>query len=282
MANVPFYLVRAFTKNPLKGNPAGVVLDADTLSREEMQRIAAEIGASETAFIMEGEGADYKIRYFSPKREVDLCGHATIAAFHAMAEVGLIRKESVAVETNAGIINVDIIGKMVFMEQMPAVFKEAGIGRDEVAEALGIDVADMENLPLESVSTGLFSLKVPVKNLEVMRRMKPDFDMVEEICRKTGAGSIFPFTFETIHKECMVHARCFAPLYGVKEDPVTGTANAALGAYLKKHGMLKQNPYRAEQGVEMGREGTVMVEVGERVKIGGEACLVMRGEIEVS
>ena len=282
MAKIPFYLVRAFTSNPLEGNPAGVVLNAEMLNDEEMQRIASEIGASETAFVMEGGKADYRVRFFSPEKEVSLCGHATIATFYAMSEMGLVRKEKLTVETRAGIINVEMTGKMVFMEQMPPIFKEANVERREVAAALGIREEDMAELPMECVSTGLFSLKVPVKNLEAMGKMKPDFDMVKELCIKTGVGSIFPFTFETVHEECMVHARCFAPLYGVNEDPVTGTANGALGAYLKKHGLLEKNPYRAEQGIEIGRKGIVIVEVNDRIKVGGEACLVMRGEIEIS
>ena len=280
MVKVPFYLARAFTKNPLQGNPAGVVLDAEMLNDDEMQRIAAEIGASETAFVMKSNKADYRMRFFSPEIEVELCGHATIAAFHTMIEMGLMRSEKARVETRAGIINMEIIGKIVFMEQMPAIFKEVNIEKEKVAKSLGINGEYISDLPMESVSTGLFSLNVPIKNLEGMRKMNPDFEMVKEVCREAGAGSIFAFTFETIHQECMIHARCFAPLYGVNEDPATGTANAALGAYLKKHGLLEKNPYRVEQGIEMGREGKIIVEVGKRVRVGGEACLVMRGEIE--
>ncbi len=280
MAKIPFYLTNAFTKNPFEGNPAGVVLDADDMEKEKMQKISAEIKASETAFVMESDKADHKIRFFSPKREVSLCGHATIASFHTMMEEGMIRGEKFRVETMAGMINVYFIHDIIFMEQKPAVFRGIKVGKEEVARALGIKEGEIAEYPVEAVSTGLFSLNVPINSIEAMEKMKPDFEKIKDVCRKTSTGAIFAFTFETLDPRCYVHARCFAPLYGVNEDPVTGTANGALGAYLKKHKLLEKNPYRAEQGVEMGRKGIVMVDVRERVRVGGEACIVLRGKIE--
>jgi len=95
-------------------------------------------------------------------------------------------------------------------------------------------------------------------------------------------GSIFAFTFETLNEDSFVHARCFAPLYGINEDPVTGTANGALGAYLKKHGLLKSMIYKSEQGYEIGRDGTVFVDVsGDKVKVGGKAYIALQGEVNL-
>jgi PhzF family phenazine biosynthesis protein len=94
--------------------------------------------------------------------------------------------------------------------------------------------------------------------------MNPNFTKVEEICKKLGVGSVFPFTFETIDPKCVVHARCFAPLYGVNEDPVTGTVSGALGTYLVKHEEIKVFPITSfilEQEYEIDRPGKVFIQI---------------------
>jgi len=278
---LPFYIVNAFTNKPFKGNPAGVVLQADQLGKETMQKIASELKCSETAFIMNSQEADYKVRFFTPIKEVDLCGHATIATFHVMNKEGILRKEKIKMETNIGILGIEIKGKRIFMEQATPIFREVKVSREKIAKVLGINEYEIADLPIEAASTGLFSLNIPIKSLETMKNMKPDFEKIKEMCYTLEVGAFFVFTFETINKDCFVHVRCFAPLYGVNEDPVTGTANAALAAYLAKHRLLKNRVYKAEQGYEIGREGFVSVEVGERIKIGGEACIVMKGVIDL-
>ncbi len=277
---IPFYIVNAFTDKPFKGNPAGVVLDADSLDEKTMQSIAAELKCSETAFVMNSDKADFNLRFFSPEREVDLCGHATIATFHAMTEMGFARKDKFTMETKAGILGIEIRDDGVFMEQAKPVFRETDATAKEIAYALSIGEEEIGDFPIEAVSTGLFSLNVPVRHLEAMKRMKPDFEKVKEVCRKSGAGALFVFTFETLNKDCFVHARCFAPLYGVNEDPVTGTANGALGAYLKKHGLLKNSVYRSEQGYEIGKDGIVVVDLsGDKVKVGGKGYIAVQGTL---
>ena len=278
---IPFYIVNAFTDKRFKGNPAGIVLQANELSKEIMQKIAAELKCSETAFVMNSKRADYMVRFFTPVKEVDLCGHATIATFHVMNKEGILRKEKIEMETKAGILGIEIKGEEILMEQAKPIFKEIKITRKKIAEALGINEYEIADLPIEAVSTGLFSLNIPIKSLQTIQNMKPDFEKIKEICVAEEIGSFFVFTFETINKDCFIHARCFAPLYGVNEDPVTGTANAALAAYLAKHGLLKNNMYKAEQGYEIGREGIVTVEINDKIKIGGKACIVMKGTIDI-
>lgn len=279
--------VDAFTSIPFCGNPAGVVLDADDLTDEEMQLIAREMNYSETAFIMKSKVADFKVRFFSPKREVDLCGHVTIAAFSILAREGRILNEVTRQETKAGILPVHIRNKIIMMTQAKPVFKKVDVDKEVIASALGIQSTEINrNLPMEVVSTGLFSLLVPIQKIKIVQEMNPNFAKVERICKKLGVGSIFVFTFETIEPECMVHARCFAPLYGINEDPVTGTASGALGAYLVKH---KSSPTSLilEQGYEVGRPGKVLVEIAknmkdgkiEEVMVGGRAIEVFSGEI---
>ncbi len=276
---LPFYIVASFTKNPAKGNPAGVVLDADGLSSREMQKIAAELNCSETSFLLKSNSADYRLRYFSPLVEVDLCGHATIATFYVMIHEGLIDDGYFKVETKAGLIGIEVKHDIIYMEQREATFRKIDTGREEIAKSLGIDEEDIADLPVEASSTGLFSLNIPIKNLDAMSKMEPDFGKIKAICLKEGIGSFFPFTFETIRRDCFIHARCFAPLYGINEDPATGTANGACAAYLKKHNLLKSKNYKVEQGCEIGKDGIIHVEINDKIKVGGSACIVMKGKI---
>ena len=98
---IPFYVVNAFTDKPFNGNPAGVVLEADDLNRNLMQKIAAELKCSETAFVSTSKNATFRVHFFSPLKEVDLCGHATIATFYTMAKSGILKESRVSMETNA-------------------------------------------------------------------------------------------------------------------------------------------------------------------------------------
>jgi len=277
---VPFFVVNAFTDRAFMGNPAGVVPDATPLDEEQMQLLAAELKCSETAFVLPSSRAHYRIRFFTPLREVDLCGHATVAAFSVLRRQGSVSQGQVTMETGAGVLPIHIRGEQVFMEQAAPRFKEAPVAPEEVAQALRISPHEMDRHPLESVSTGLWSLPVPVARRRTLENMRPDFDAVAEVCRRCEVGALFVFTLDTLYPDCLVHARCFAPLYGVQEDPVTGTANGALGAYLHRHGLLERNPYTAEQGYEMGRGGLVTVEVApEKVRVGGGAYVARQGTL---
>lgn len=282
MGTVTFYIVNAFTTQPFKGNSAGVVLNAEGLSERTMQRIAAELKCSETAFVTESNLADVGIRFFTPLREVDLCGHATIAAFHTMREEGYLRTLKTTMETLAGVMKILHTDNMTWMTQAIPTFLDVDIDIKKVAEALGVHLNEIDKrLPMESVSTGLFSLNVPICSLATMEKMHPNFEKVKTICQQAHAGAIFPFTFETLDATCLIHSRCFAPLYGINEDPVTGTANGALGAYLKKHRQLRSDVYQAEQGWEIGRDGIVYVDTKDAITVGGKAHVVIKGSIDI-
>jgi PhzF family phenazine biosynthesis protein len=137
-------------------------------------------------------------------------------------------------------------------------------------------------LPKQIVSTGLFTLPVCVKSFDSLKNIKPDFNKVEKICRKTDAGSFFVYTFETLEPISAYHARCFCPLYGVEEDPVTGTANGAVSYYLFKNKIINDSSFVCEQGDIMGRPGRVFVEIeNDIVKVGGKAIIVENKELEI-
>ena len=115
--NGQIYRISAFQDNHRGGNPAGVVLDADLLSERDMLSIAKKVGYSETAFIMKSLNADFKVRFFTPIAEVDLCGHATIAAFNLLRDLHVIKMGRYTQETKAGILQLEIQDKLVYMEQ---------------------------------------------------------------------------------------------------------------------------------------------------------------------
>jgi len=297
MKKVDFKVLHSFTTTPYKGNPAGLVMDAAGLSGEEMQLIASELKCSETAFVLPSDDADFRLRFFSPQREVELCGHATIATFVALVDQGKISLEggssTLTQETMVGVLEVEVekdSGGQVraLMHQNRPEFRSTGIGRKELAEALGLSEDDIrDDLPCEIVSTGIPSFHIPIKGLKAMAEMKPDPQAVLKTCNSVGCGALFPFSMETSSPETIVHVRCFAQPYGVFEDPVTGTANGAMGCYLMKHGLLKEQEYQSEQGIEMGKGGRVLVRIIGKpdniinVLVGGTAVEVISGSIRL-
>jgi len=282
--------VNAFTKLKNGGNPAGVVINSPQLTEDQMKYISKALAVSETAFVFPSNKADFKVRFFSPEIEVDLCGHATIATFFTMATEGYITqsKTSITQETKAGILSVDIhfkdnLCEKVMMTQSKPIFKELRLDMKEITHSLNIQEKEIDkSLPKHIVSTGLFTLPVCVKSFTILKKIKPNFDQIKKICKKWGCGSFHVFTFETIEKSSAYHARNFAPCYGINEDPVTGTANGAVSSYLIRNGIIKEKNLICEQGDIIGRSGRVFVEIdNDIIKVGGKAMVVEEREIKV-
>ncbi|OYR50344.1 PhzF family phenazine biosynthesis protein [Halorubrum sp. Ea1] len=285
-------LVDAFTDEPLAGNVAGVLPDAAGLSDDRMGRVAAELGASETAFRFEaGDGADERLRYFTPSTEVDLCGHATIASYAALYAAGEIDAGERTLRTNVGdlSIRVDDDGTVWMRQNSPTVeaVDETELDADRLGDALGIDPAALRDvgadLPVAVASTGLPWLVVPVNFLERLGEAEPDAAAVEDISNAHDAAGIYAFTFDAIDAASTLHGRAFAPAVGVAEDPVTGTASGAVGAYLRSVDAFDgdfPDEIRFEQGHFVDRPGHVRVRVeGDEVRVGGRAVVSTEGEL---
>ena len=284
--------VNAFTESLKGGNPAGVVLDSPDLTDEQMKHISKELAVSETAFVFPSNVADFKVIFFSPKVEVDLCGHATIATFFTMAVEGYFPKninKVVSQETKAGILPVEIFFDdaenvdRVMMKQAKPVLKNIKFNTIDIADALRIPASEIDDsLPKQVVSTGLFTLPVCIKSFDVLKNIKPDFIKIKNLCHNLGVGSFHLFTFETIEPNSVYHARDFAPVYGINEDPVTGTANGAVCSYLVRNRIVSGKNLLCEQGDIIGRPGRVFVEMrGNSVKVGGRAKIVEEREIKI-
>ena len=283
--------VNAFTESLEGGNPAGVVLDSPDLTDEQMKHVSKLLSVSETAFVFPSKKADYKMRFFSPDVEVDLCGHATIATFFTMALDGVFSQNIntiITQETKSGVLPVDIYfsdetADRVMMTQATPRYKDICLDISILADSLNISVDEIDDsLPKQIVSTGLFTLPLCVKSFDILKAINPDFEKIKKLCNRFGVGSFHLFTFDTVESDSIYHARNFAPVYGVNEDPVTGTANGAVCSYLIKNKIVKDRNLICEQGDIMGRPGRVFVEIDrDGVKVGGRAKVVEEIEISV-
>jgi len=289
--------VDAFTETPLTGNPAGVVLKADGLSDRQMQMIAREMSVPETAFILSPSipGADLRIRWFTPTTEVPLCGHATVASFHALAEDGMHGMEkpgsySFRLETKSGILPVEVTKTagetdVLFGLTLPE-FTRAGQYKLDIMRILNITLEEFENRMPIVVANYLY---VPIRRLHTIFSMKPNFFAMSQFLSNRNLSGLCVFTTETVDKGSHVHSRFFAPTVGINEDPVTGSANGPLGAYLFERGEVTPSGNVAtiigEQGDVIGRKGRVMIRLTLQgtqvaaVQIGGRAVTVVEGEL---
>lgn len=295
MNNIKVFHYDAFSPYPNKGNPAGVVLDADHLSESEMQSIAHKVGFNETVFVVSSDVADLRLKYFTPGHEINLCGHATMASLFALKTKGILGEaSSVNIETNVGVLPIQFSFDnknqlMIKMKQDHPEFIEFNGDRARLAHAIGLtlDVIE-ENLPIVYGCTGAWTLLVPIKSIDSFSRMKPINSLFPEILTQLPKASVHPFSLQTLDPHALMHARHFSsPYSGTVEDPVTGTASGVMGAYYLKYidPHLDSIQFDVEQGLEMGRDGKVNVEVyrnesGEMdVFISGTAVFV--GEVDL-
>lgn len=287
---VNVYTLNSFAKTREGGNAAGVVINADSLSEEEMKKVSAFLGFSETAFILRSNVADVKVRFFTPNAEVDLCGHATIAAFHTMASIGLLKPDVYKQETRAGILGIEIKeDNSIMMNQPNPVFSEI-INKDELAYSLKIKASQMpEDLPAQVVSTGIRDIMVPVKSIKILNAINPDMEKIKKISRKYNVVGYHVFTLESLHG-ANANCRNFAPLYDIPEESATGTSNGALGCYLYHYGKINHKQAAnivIEQGYSMKKPSEILVSltVSENeilgVKVGGNAMNLTLSEVEI-
>ena len=295
-----FQIVDAFTDRIFGGNPAGVVLlpkGVDFPADETMRKTAAELRYSETAFIKPLGGDRFRIRYFTPAAEVELCGHATIGSFHALRDMGLVADGNRCInETLSGTLEIVVDKDAILMdmakpqafesldtpEQLAELYRVMGLsdkGQGAVAEKAGLSL-----LP-RKVSTGLTDIMMPVANEAELENIAPDFPALTELSRRYNVVGVHAFTVNTA--DGLIHARNFAPLYDIDEEAATGTSNGALVYYLYLNGLVALDRiYTVVQGEKMGRPSRISAQVilkdGQPfVKVGGPAVTLARGEIEL-
>lgn len=292
------YQVDSFTEEKFTGNPAGVITNADGLTEYEMQKIARELNNSETAFIFSSntDSYDVHLRFFTPMKEVPICGHATIAAHYVRAIENELDTTKVVQKTGAGILPVDVIREKddyrIIMTQGKIEFGAliTGKEREILLSALAVTEEDLlENCPVQIVSTGHSKVMIGIRDGSILNRLKPDYQTLSGLSEIIGCNGYYVFTLDTKEDDILVKGRMFAPAIGINEDPVTGNANGPLGAYLIRYGLVEHNgayfKFNARQGEAMGRAGTIGVEVfvsnGEpsSVRVSGKAVVVFQTEL---
>ncbi len=291
---IDFFQVDAFTHRSLYGNPAAVVFDADEISAETMQKIAREMNLSETVFILKPTvpEADYRARIFTPMSEVPFAGHPTVAAAHSVlarysgkANATLLRQEC-----GIGIVPVEVVpsaaGRLLRMTQGAPVYRDAGLSRDIVAKMLGCFESDLADSPFEVVSTGLPWLIVELSRFEAISALDPDQGLIARECKKLRAAGLTVFVERGDGGPVRIRVRTFAPGEGISEDPVCGSGNGSVTAFIARHRHPGEasGSYVAEQGIEIGRDGEIHASWERdgdalRIRIAGEAAVVASGQL---
>ena len=274
-----YFVVDAFTDQLFGGNLAGVVLlDSDSFPKEElMLQIAVELRYSETAFVKRHSAQEFTIRYFTPKAEVELCGHATIASFFLLHQKGLASGQCLC-HTKAGDLHIEA-GETVMMQMAKPRIVAAIDETEEIYQALGVkNYRPM--MPVQIVYAGLPDIMIPLPDLNTLQTLQPDMEAISAITKRLNAVSFHVFAFS--NDGYTAHVRDFAPLYDIPEESATGTANASMTYYLQQCGCLGAEAECAFiQGEAMGRPSVVATRItGDgTIYVGGTAAVVAEGEL---
>jgi trans-2,3-dihydro-3-hydroxyanthranilate isomerase len=292
------YLVEyidAFTNTPYAGNPCAVLPRAEGLSDDQMQAIARETNLNETSFVLPSNKADFRVRYFTPRDEIPFAGHPTIATVYLLAQEGYIALHEpvtqISLEFKIGVLPVDIEVKngkpqRVIMTQQPPIFGMTFDAR-EVSPCLGLQVEDLRSdCKSQVVSTGIPFLIVPVREVDVLGKVKVDREALADLVDKAGVSAAYLFSLGGFKPKADTHARLFDPR-GTSEDPYTGSAAGAMGCFIVKHGLKKGPVLIAEQGNFINRPGEGLIEIIngpdkiESVRVGGTGIKVLEGKLFV-
>ena len=297
-----YYIVDAFTDRPFGGNPAGVVLLGDEPFPDErlMLQVAAELRYSETAFVRFAHAITHShnntfeahVRYFTPKGEVELCGHATVATFALLHKLGMTESRCLC-HTLAGDLKIDA-GERVMMQMATPRIVETITDTEKIYKALGLNTSNFNfqfpnfNLPVQIAYAGLKDIMIPVPDVATLNALQPDMEAIAAITKVHDACSfhVFALPSQTIkhsgNQAITAFVRDFAPLYDIPEESATGTANAALTHYLATNGIIpSQGDFAFLQGETMGRPSVVATRIAPNgtVYVGGTAAIVAEGEL---
>jgi trans-2,3-dihydro-3-hydroxyanthranilate isomerase len=307
-----FVQLDVFTDKPFSGNPLAVFPEAEGISDEVMLQIAREMNLSETVFVLPSKKNDVlrHLRIFTPTREIPFAGHPVVGTWNALAREGIVPvpeggtgRTQIQHEVGIGVLPVEI----EFKDGQPVqvVMTQGGFAtpaeiddqheQAELARALGRLREDLdETLPIQVISTGLPCLAVPMRSLADVRDCRVNSQLLGDIYTRRGASGALVFTRETLEiGNSRAHARFFAPADNIPEDPATGSACGALGAYLVHHGALSMLPedgrfrFVIEQGDFIKRTSRISLDVKgntravEEVRVGGASVVVAKGEVFV-
>ena len=300
----PFWTADVFTSRAFAGNPLAVVADATGLSTEQMQAIAHEFNLSETTFVLPPENPEhtFRLRIFTPAEELPFAGHPTVGSAFVLAHAGRIKlgseKTRIVFGENVGPIRVDIrahngkpVSSQLWVAQLPE-FGPPAPATEEIAVALGLDPDDVledERDRPATVSCGTPYLCVPLRSLDALRRARISWEWWNRTMNTHWTRAVFLFSHETESKDATVQARMFAPVFGIEEDPATGSAAAAFAGYLARREKLTTGSalWVIDQGIEMGRPSRMEVEADAAngaltaVRVAGPSVVMTEGHLQI-
>jgi PhzF family phenazine biosynthesis protein len=270
-----FKQVDVFTATPFRGNPVAVVIDAEGLDDQTMQRIACWTNLSETTFLLPSKIADYKLRIFTPLQELPFAGHPTLGSAHAALEAGFVtRKPQLRQECLAGVMELTVEGAEIFVRGPQA--KIAEIDSARLARTLGVAAKGFLR-----VDVGAVWVIAEVASPDALAKAKPDMSALASASDELAITGV---TLFAASGKSEIHVRSFAPAHAIPEDPVCGTGNLSVAAYLRHTDQLQRfgNRYAARQGMQMGRDGRVSVRVDpDGMRIGGPSVTCIDGTLAI-
>lgn len=283
------FIVDAFTERPFGGNTAGVVLlepGAGFPDEEWMRQLASELRYSETAFVRRDGDTEFTVRYFTPAGEIDLCGHATVASFGVLFREGIVPEGTHCLNhTKAGDLEV-VAGRQVMMQmaspKLVGTFDDPALLGGLLKAMGGLEPGQLGDLPVETFSTGLPDIILPLRDVATLQALSPDMDALNALSQRLDVVGVHAFATGP-DDGYTAHVRNFAPRYGIPEESATGTANAALTAYLYHHRLISDRSRSFFlQGEAMGRPSLIQTTVELRdgipdIRVGGPCAIVVTG-----
>lgn len=284
-----FFITDVFTDKKYGGNPLATFIDCETLSTHEMQEIAKEINFSETTFITSRESTHegYRVRIFTPRAEIDFAGHPTLGTAYVIRHLlKLTTCPDILLNLNIGSIAVHFSeqDKMLWMQQMTPTFGECTMP-DEIVSILGITQDDLDRTrPIQSISTGLPTLIVPLANHAALKKIRIHKTHYFSWATHAWAKLILAFCPSGYEAHQTLSARVFGDFYGIPEDPATGSSNGALAAYLSHYAFFGQQniDLLVGQGYEINRPATLALKTNwtaqaQKIFVGGKVVAIAQG-----
>ncbi|MGL5543479.1 MAG: PhzF family phenazine biosynthesis protein [Cetobacterium sp.] len=261
------YIVDVFTHEGKGGNKAGVIILTKELSQDECQEIAIKFGFSETVFIKKINDKIFELKFYTPACKIDFCGHASLAGFYILKKNKIIEEGEYIERIDFKDLNVIVQKDKIFLEQDN--FKiDYNLDSNEVLDSIGIDKHFLyEDLEPVIAYTGLRDIIIPVKSRELLNNSNIDFEKIKYISKKYDVIGYHIYTFDNDK----IYCRNFAPLYGIDEEPATGSSNGALFAYLNTFDRFKNEYIEFFQGENYGEISKIIVKfIKGKIYIGSE------------
>jgi trans-2,3-dihydro-3-hydroxyanthranilate isomerase len=288
-----YYIADVFTGTPFGGNQLAVFPHAEGIEEILLQKIAREFNFSETSFVFPPENPknDCRLRIFTPGREVPTAGHPTIGTAFILLSEGLLSPHNpdyAVFEEKVGEILISWSCKDGFYHDLAMIQPLPVFGpvhdNPSLAAILSLQPEDIDTrFPVQSVSCGNNFLFIPLRNKACMAGINVRMDILEKYREVLDSSELYVFTTDTIYPDSTTHGRMFAPLFGIAEDPATGSGSGPLGCYLVRHGISDGRNIICEQGFEMGRPSIIRVNIETeggsitRVKVSGNAVRMSKG-----